>query len=225
MIYLAIPGYFISSIIIMTFIAVVCIIVGRKAKKLKVGQQPSKFLSIFINFVKFFNGFVKNNIGKHWRHVAPMALTLALYIFFANISGLFLLDTPTKYTTITLALALFAVITIQSTGIVSRKVKHIKTWFEPMFFMFPINLMSDITPLISMTLRLFGNIASGAALLTLVYGITGYLAPVAALPVHLLFDVGFGFIQTVVFVLLTVIFSSNKIEESDLEINLKKEIN
>ena len=146
MIYLAIPGYFISSLIIMIFIAVLCILVGARIKHLKVGDKPGKFVSIFIAFIRFFNGFVKNNIGKHWRHVAPMALTLALYIFTANISGLFLLDTPTKYTTITLALAIFAVVTIQSTGIVSRKAKHIKTWFEPMFFMFPINLMSDITP-------------------------------------------------------------------------------
>lgn len=222
MIYFAFPGYFISSLIVMIFISIVSIIVGSKAKKLQVGDKPGKVMSIFISFIKFFNNFVKNSVGKHWKHVAPMALTLGIYIMLANLSGLFLLDTPTKYTTITLALALFAVITIQSTGIVSRKAKHIKTWFEPMFFMFPINIMSDFTPLISMTLRLFGNIASGAALLTLVYGVSGFFAPIVAVPVHILFDIVFGFIQTVVFVLLTVIFSSNKIEPTDLDINLNK---
>jgi F-type H+-transporting ATPase subunit a len=84
--------------------------------------------------------------------------------------------------------------------------------------------MSDITPLISMTLRLFGNIASGAALLYMIYNITGYFSPIAALPLHILFDIGFGLIQTIVFVLLTVIFASNKTDENDLEYLTKGEL-
>jgi F-type H+-transporting ATPase subunit a len=33
---------------------------------------------------------------------------------------------------------------------------------------------------------------------------------------HLVFDVGFGLIQALVYVLLTVIFASSKIDEKDL---------
>ena len=69
---------------------------------------------------------------------------------------------------------------------VSRGFKHVKTWFEPMAFMFPLNIMSDITPLISMTLRLFGNIAR-CALLYMIYNITG-ISPIA-IPLHILFDI------------------------------------
>lgn len=218
-------GYpIISIIIIVLFISIISIVVGSKVKKLRIGDKPSKLLTVFITFIAFFNNFVKNNIGKHWKYVTPFVLTLAIYIFIANISSLFLLDPPTKYTAVTAVLALFSIVTVQTTGMVSRGFKHVKTWFEPMAFMFPLNIMSDITPLISMTLRLFGNIASGAALLYMIYNITGYFSPIAALPLHILFDIGFGLIQTIVFVLLTVIFASNKTDENDLEYLTKGEL-
>ena len=66
-----------------------------------------------ISFVQFMNNYAKNNIGKHWKMLAPIILSLAIFIFLSNISGLFLLDTPTKYATVTLAFAIVSVITIQ----------------------------------------------------------------------------------------------------------------
>ena len=67
-------------------------------------------------------------------------------------------------------------------------------------------------------MRLFGNIASGAAVLMLIYAVSGPATVIAGPVAHAIFDIGFGLIQTIVFVLLTTVFSSNKIEESDLEI-------
>ncbi|HKL61665.1 MAG TPA: FoF1 ATP synthase subunit a [Acholeplasma sp.] len=210
-----IPSYLISSWVIMLFLIVVLSFIGYRVKHMKIGTKPSKLIGAAIFLVEFFNDFVRNNVGKMWKFVTPMVMTLGIYIFVANISGLFGLETPTRYTAITFPLTLFAVITIQATGIISRKWRHIKTWFEPLPFMFPINLVGDVTPLLSMTLRLFGNIASGAMLLTLVYEALGWFAPLAAVPLHALFDIGFGFIQAMVFVLLTVILASLKMEAEE----------
>lgn len=174
---------------------------------------------MFIFLVKFINDYVKTNIGKHWRFVAPLVLGLGIMIFTSNISGLFLLDTPTKNTTVTFAFALISIFIIQATGIKSRKWRHLQTLVGPMPWMSPImiplNLISDLMPLLSMTIRLFGNIVSGAALLTLVYSMAGWFSPVVTPALHLIFDIGFGLIQTIVFILLTIIFTSNKLEESD----------
>lgn len=217
--YKVFPVFF-ASMVVTVFLIIVSIIIGLRVKRLKEGEQPRGFLFLIVLGVKKFNQFVKSNVGKKWTHVAPMTLTLAMYIFLANISGLFLLDTPTASLTITLPLALFSIITIQSTGIVSRKWKHIKTWFEPMPFLFPLNVISDFTPIISLSLRLFGNVASGAVLLGIVYGFAGYVSPIIAAPLHIVFDIGFGLIQTLVFVLLTILFASNKVESSDLDFEL-----
>lgn len=219
---LTIPYYIWSSFIIVLVVMICSLIIRHKVNKLKIGDKPGKVMTGVISFVQFMNNYAKNNIGKHWKMLAPIILSLAIFIFLSNISGLFLLDTPTKYATVTLAFAIVSVITIQSVGLRSKGIKHFKTlmgpmwWFSPV--MIPLNILSDLTPLISMTMRLFGNIASGAAVLMLIYAVSGPATVIAGPVAHAIFDIGFGVIQTIVFVLLTTVFSSNKIEESDLEI-------
>ncbi|MFP4177594.1 MAG: F0F1 ATP synthase subunit A, partial [Acholeplasmataceae bacterium] len=190
-------------------------IVGMRVKRLDVREKPSKFMTVFISTIDFFNNMIKDYIGKHWRFVAPLTLTLAVYVLFANVSGLFALDTPTKYTSITFSLSIASFIIVQVTGFVSQSFRYLKGLFEPYAVMFPLNLMSDITPILSMALRLFGNIASGSVMLILIYRFTGWLSPLITPAFHLIFDIGFGIIQMVVLVLLTVIFASIKVSEDD----------
>lgn len=217
-----IPFYIWSSLIIVLIVTIFSILIGRKVNQLKIGQKPGKIITGIISFVEFMNNYAKNNIGKHWKFLAPIILSLAIFIFLSNVSGLFLLDTPTKYATVTLAFSIVSVLTIQAVGLKSRGIKHFKTlmgpmwWFSPV--MVPLNIMSDLTPLISMTMRLFGNVASGAAVVALIYSVSGVFTVITGPIVHAIFDIGFGIIQTIVFVLLTTVFSSNKVETSDLEI-------
>ena len=224
------PGYFKSSLIIIGIIILYCVIVSLmmiRANKKK--DTKNKFLLLNIVLVKKFNKFIKDNIGKHWKVVAPSVLTIGIYIGLGNVSGLFGLKPPTSYTSITVSLAIFAMATVQITGIVSRKFRHIKTLFEPIPFMFPINFIGEFTPIISMSLRLFGNITAGVIILGLVYGFLGWMGPIITPALHLIFDVAFGFIQMMVFTTLTVIFASNKLEVGDVdpeelnELLLKKE--
>lgn len=219
---LSIPGYIWGSWFVVFVILAFSLYIKIKIKKLQLGDKPTKLLAGVISFVGFMNDYVKKNIGKHWRFVAPVILGLSIYMFMLNISGMFLIDTPTKYTTVTVVFAISSVILVQATGIISKKWRHLGTlvgpikWMAPI--MIPLNLLSDLTPILSMTLRLFGSIASGAALLSLIYGLTGWASPIVAPALHLVFDIGFGLIQTVVFVLLTVIFASNKVDDKDLEL-------
>jgi F-type H+-transporting ATPase subunit a len=213
------PGYFKTSLLIIGLLIILSYFVGRSISKLGVKDRPSKFLTFFISFIEFFNGYVKQNIGKHWRYVAPLTLSMALYVFISNISGVMALDSPTKYTAITFSLSLIAFIIVQSTGFVSQGWKHLLGIFKPLAPMAPLNLISEFTPIISMALRLFGNIASGALILTLIYKMTGWFSIFITPAFHLIFDIGFGLIQTLVIVLLTIIFSSLKVDEADLEIN------
>ncbi len=218
---LKIPGYIWGSWLIVLLVIIIGFIVRHKVKKLSIGDKPSKPLTAIIALVDFMNTYVKKNIGKHWRFVAPILLALAMYMFLLNISGLFLIDTPTKYTTVTVVFAIYSVLIVQITGIISRKWRHLGTlvgpikWMSPI--MIPLNIISDFTPLLSMTLRLFGSVASGAALMSLIYGMTSWASIIVAPAFHVIFDVGFGLIQTVVYVLLTVIFTSNKLDSKDFK--------
>jgi F-type H+-transporting ATPase subunit a len=156
------PIYFKTSLFLIGVLIVLSYFVGRKISKLDVREKPNKFLTIFISFIEFFNNYIKANIGKHWRYVAPLTLTMALYVFISNISGIWGLEAPTKFTAITFSLSIIAFIVVQSTGFVSRSWKHLLGIFSPLPPMAPLNLISEFTPILSMALRLFGNIASGA---------------------------------------------------------------
>lgn len=211
------PSYFKVSLIVALLIIVYSMIIFFIMIYInKHNLKPGKFMRLNIGLVKKFNNFIKANIGRHWRFSAPMVLTLTIYIALLNIAGLFAVKTPTQKLSITVALAIFATLIVQLTGISSRKFKHLKTPFEPIPIMFPINLLGDFTPIISMSLRLFGNIVAGGLIVGMVYGFAKWASPILTPLLHLVFDVGFGMIQTFVFTTLTVIFTSNKVEEKDL---------
>ncbi len=214
---LGLPVYFITSLGIMIVIAVILILIGRSVDKLDVKDKPNRIQTIVISGIEGFNGFVKAYVGKHWRYVTPFVLTMAIYVFLSNISGLVALDAPTKYTAITFSMSIMSFYVVQSTGIVSQGWRHFLGIFKPLAPMAPLNIVSDIVPILSMALRLFGNIASGALLLTLIYRLTGWASVIIAPAFHLIFDIGFGLIQTLVIVLLTIIFASMKCDEADLD--------
>jgi len=82
-----------------------------------------------------------------------------------------------------------------------------------------MNVFGLVAPLISMSLRLFGNITSGSVLMLLFYTFTQWLSKlilpfvdfniigIATAPfLHLYFDLFAGFIQTYIFISLTTIF-------------------
>ncbi len=209
--------FFITSMVLMTLIALASIIIGLKVQKMDVRQKPGRFMTLVILGIGGFNGFVKSYVGKHWKYVMPFVLTMALYVFISNISGVVALDSPTKYTAITFSMSLVAFFVVQSTGIVSQGWRHFLGIFKPLAPMAPLNIVGDFVPIISMALRLFGNISSGALLLTLIYKLTGWLSPLVTPAFHLIFDIGFGMIQTLVIVLLTIIFASMKVDEADFE--------
>ena len=210
-----IPSYFLTSLALMILVGIILYFVGKKVEKLNPKDRPSKFIVIFISFVKFFNNFIKGYVGKQWKWLSPLILTLATYVFVSNISGMFALDSPTKYTAITFSLSIFAFLIIQITGLISSKWKHFLSIFKPIPVIMPLNLIGEITPIISIALRLFGNLISGTVFIVLIYRFTGWLSVIIAPAFHLIFDLGFGFIQALVYVLLTVIFTSSKIDDKD----------
>ena len=213
----SLPDYFIASLAIMIVIIIFSIVIGHIVDNLDAKAKPNKFMTAVISFVEMMNNFVKETVGKHWKFLTPIVISIALYIFISNISGVIGVPSPTRFTTIAFSLSIIAFVVVQMMGFVSQGFRSLLGLFQPFAPMFPLNLMSEVTPILSMALRLFGNIVSGTVILTLIYKFTGWASLIIAPPLHLVFDIAFGLIQTVVFVLLIVIFSSNKVAESDLE--------
>ena len=83
---------------------------------------------------------------------------------------------------------------------------------EPLYMaplMFPINLISEFSRLISLSMRLFGNVFAGEVLLATMIA----LAPILIPAVFLGLEVLFGFVQALVFALLAMTYIATAIAE------------
>ncbi len=112
----------------------------------------------------------------------------------------------------TLALALISVLLIQYFGIkylgFKEYIKKFINLSNPInFFVGILEIASEISKVLSFSFRLFGNIFAGEVLLTIV----AFLVPVLASFPFIILEIFVGFVQALVFSMLTTVFISNAI--------------
>jgi F-type H+-transporting ATPase subunit a len=117
---------------------------------------------------------------------------------------------PTADLNMTLAMALVTFVSVQIYGIRAHGVVgRIKHMADPPF-LFPIEVISEFSRIISLSARLFGNVFAGEALLGVMYAIgakVGIVVIPVLVPVIFLFlELMFGTIQAMVFAMLTMIY-------------------
>ncbi|MFA4873346.1 MAG: F0F1 ATP synthase subunit A [Patescibacteria group bacterium] len=108
---------------------------------------------------------------------------------------------------VTIAIALVAVASLQVMGIATIGfVKYASKFFNfknpILFFVGILELVSEVAKVISFSFRLFGNIFAGEVLLTVVLFLLPWFAP---LP-FLFLELFVGFVQALVFSMLTLVF-------------------
>ena len=200
----------IGSLIIFFFILFFFI---RKVDPMK---KTPLWLVPFMWIVDLINNFIKENIGIRWKKFAPWFLTLVIYLFFANISSIFTLDNPTGYLVICFALGFMSFCVIQIAGIASNGIGgYLKGFFDPFPIMLPMNIVSEVSLPISLALRLYGNVTSGACISILIKGALGWFSVPVMPIINLIFDIAFSIIQVAVFVILSIIFTSMKIKDEE----------
>ena len=203
----------ISMIIVIITILVFAIFANRAIKKADPGKVPGPFLNVVELIVESLDGMVTSSMGaKKALKFRNYVSALFLFILTCNLSGLLGLRAPTADYGVTFPLAIMTWVLIQYNGFKYQKFGKIKGLFEPIFLFFPMNLISEFSTPISMSLRLFGNILSGTVMMGLLYGL---LPKVLTLVwpglLHVYLDVFSGAIQTYVFCMLTMCFVSDAI--------------
>lgn len=113
---------------------------------------------------------------------------------------------PTASLSTTTALALSVLIAVPLFGITSRGVGgYLKTYLEPSFIMLPFNIISEFSRGISLAIRLYGNIMSGAVIATILLGVAPFFFPVVMDVLGLLT----GMIQAYIFAILATVYISS----------------
>jgi F-type H+-transporting ATPase subunit a len=142
----------------------------------------------------------------------PLVCALFMFLLLSNWLGIIPhLEEPTKDLNTPLSLGIMGFGIAHYAGIKSKGFKaYAKEYFEPVFFMMPLNLIGELSKIISISFRLFGNIMGGAIIILVV----SYLTYSLILPPFLnaFFGLFVGTIQAFVFTMLTIVYISVQVK-------------
>lgn len=217
------------STVLMSTIAAVIVFVIAVAGARNAQVQNVRGLQMFMEWVvDFVKGLIASTMDyKTGERFISLALTLIMFIFVSNMLGLPFAVTvdhdlwwksPTADAHVTLTLSAMVVILTHYYGIKLRGAgPYLKGFFEPHFLFFPINIVEEFAKVLTLGLRLFGNIYAGEVLLGLL--VAGYSAGIfaaigAAVPMLIWqgFSIFVGTIQAFIFTVLTLAYMKQKVE-------------
>lgn len=171
------------------------------------------------NFMEVIVGGIENmlveTMGEHGRPFFPLIATLAIFIAVSNLIGLVPgFFPPTANINTTAACAVVVFVTTHVVGVKEHGFGYVKhfmgpiIWLAPMMFF--IEVIGHFSRVISLTLRLFGNMNGHELVLMIFFGLAPFLVP---LPMMLM-GILVSFIQAFVFMLLAMIYISGSLEHA-----------
>ncbi len=151
------------------------------------------------------------------RRYLPLVATLGLFIGIANIIGVIPgFEAPTAFLDFTLALALVVFVYYNYEGIRRNGViAYFKHFLGPVWWlywlMFPIEIVSHISRIISLSFRLFGNVSGDDMFLMVILMLAPWLMPMV--PFALLSFM--ALLQAFIFMMLTYVYLGSAIAISE----------
>jgi F-type H+-transporting ATPase subunit a len=182
----------------------------------KIDMIPSKAQNIFEIIVSGIEEFMVDITGEEGRKFFPLIATVFLYIATCNLMGLIPgFYPPTASINTTLSCALTVVIFTHVIGIRFHGAKYIKHFLGPIWWLSPliliIELIGHLARILSLSIRLFGNITGHELVLGILFVLAG--AAFAPLPIMAL-GIFVALLQAFVFFLLSIIYFAGAMEEA-----------
>lgn len=207
----------IDTLLVDTILIIFSVIISKNIKII-----PGMFQNSAEMVIQMFYEITESVAQEKVKKIFPYFMSFFIFILLANWSGLLpgvnsvgffengklvpILRSTTSDLNTTLGLALVSAL---ATHIMSIKTVGLKDYISRFFSFNPINLfigfleiISEITKIISLSFRLFGNIFAGEVVLLTIFSIFAFLLP---LP-FLLLEVIVGLVQALAFSMLTMVF-------------------
>ena len=155
-------------------------------------------------------------IGPRGKQFLPLLGTVALFILFSNILGLVPGFIPsTSNININLGMAVVVFIVYNYWGFKAHGIGYLKHFMGPVLWLTPlymsIEIITNVARILTLSVRLFGNMTGDHLVLSMFSKIVPFLAPIAPLALGLFVC----FIQTLIFVLLSTMYIALAIEKSE----------
>ncbi len=233
---LDIAGFPITNTLLMGWIVVILLALAGFFIYRKISLIPSFLQNVMEIVIDRFLEIMEGLFGS--RRAAekyfPIVATIFLFVLLSNWLGIFpgigsvglweehegekvfvpLFRSAASDLNFTLALAISSVVLVNIFGIAALGIgKHASKFFSfksPIdFFVGLLELISEIAKMISFAFRLFGNVFAGEVLLVIAAFLVPFIIPVP----FLMLEIFVGFIQALVFAMLTMVFISIAVAE------------
>jgi F-type H+-transporting ATPase subunit a len=204
--YLPIP----THVVMFLFVVVVAVVVLTILRgKLSV-ESPNKRQQTFEVGVETIRGLLNDLVGVSGMKHFPVVATFGLLILLSNLTGMLPdMVAPTANFNVTLALAVTSFLYYNYVGIRENGLLgYIKHFGGPvpsiaiMAILFPIELISNFARILSLSMRLFGNIYGEEQVSGVISSLMQWVAPVLLMPLALLTFV----LQTFIFIVLSMVY-------------------
>lgn len=164
----------------------------------------------------FIDGQSRTVIGHHGERFTPFLMALGLFILISNLWGLIPgFESPTGDYVVPLGCAVCVFIYYQAQGFKKSGIKYIAHFAGPpikgmhwtgrvllMLLMFPLEIISQLARVLSLTVRLYGNMFAGDMVILVFVSLIPIAVPILFIGLH----IGVAFIQAYVFVLLATVY-------------------
>jgi F-type H+-transporting ATPase subunit a len=202
-----IPNHIVMVMLIVAFLTVVSLIVRSRLSV----ENPGKLQILFEEAVRAVVGLLEEWIGPKGRRFLPLIGTFGIFILLANYAGLVPgLMAPTSNINVTLGCAVttwvyYHLQGVKEQGLVSYA-KHFAVppgapvWMAPIMLI--IEVISHLSRVLSLSLRLFGNIFGEELVILILFTIVPFLVPLPMMFLGLIT----GGLQAFIFVLLSIIY-------------------
>ena len=211
--------------VVLTFIFVMFITSRIKLRPDSKRQNMAELLAFFVS-----DNIIKGNVDwkKYGKGLWATALTLISFIAIANTIGVLIevsydgvvyVNSITADPTFTFTLAVLVIVFTHYAGLKYKGPKHyVGTYTSSGIGIAPFKIIEEFTNLLTLSMRLFGNIYPGEVLLALLAtlataGVFGAITGITGLVVWKGFSLFIGFIQAYIFTILSFIYLSHKIND------------
>jgi F-type H+-transporting ATPase subunit a len=181
-----------------------------------VALVPKTVQNVFEVIISGLEEFMVGITGEEGRDSYPLLLTVFLFVLLGNLFGLVPgFYPPTASINTTVALAVIVVAWSHVIGVKKHGAKYIKHFLGPVPALMPLFLVIEIighlARVLSLTLRLFGNMMGHELVVGILLMLAGpFLVPLPIMAMGILVSL----IQAIVFFLLPTMYIAGAIEEA-----------
>ncbi len=210
------PAHPIPNYIAMELVVILLILAAAIGLRFRLSMDsPGGFQQVMELVVQFTQSTAEEIIGHGGQRYVTMLGTLFIYVAICNLLGLIpLFKTPTAHVQVTLGLAVAAFLYYNYHGFRHHGVVgYVKHLCGPMLaiaiIMFPIEIISNVGRMLSLSVRLYANMMVGDLLERVFGGLIPIVVPVIFAALHIFVS----FLQAYIFMLLPAVYLGMAVSE------------